>query len=800
MREIELRLALVFYGGVSLAIYMHGVSREILSLVRACASRAPKPNRPFTPEECRALSPSEKAYAALLEAVGETVRLRVVVDAIAGASAGGVNGVMLARAIAHDLPLDSHRDLWLKHADVTELARPQDGLTRYLKSGVSPVLNRVISSQLNRQITEPETREKLRLFMQSRWFTPPFSGEAYISWMLDAYQKMEEGAEPGATLIPQGQALDLFVTITDYHGRCRKIRIDDPAFIEEWDHRRILNFKARHRATGDLESELDSRAAPELVFAARATSSFPGAFPPATIAEMDKVLDERGEIWPNREKFLKRRLELTGEKAAHHCFVDGSVVMNKPFAPVIEVVRQRPATREVARRLVYVDPVPVDRKGAPNDLEELPGFFRVILASLAHIPRNEPVGDDLMEIEAGNRRSRWLAHTISAVDPVAAPAVRKILPLWGRMKPETMSSCREKANAMAHEQAGYAYLNYQSQKLHAISDSLAALLRELANPEPDDTFEYDWVGLINGYLDTLSNLPGGGNLKPSPAIIHFLKQFDVDYRIRRLRFTIRRLNSFYQERAALMDGEGARIQFDQLKSRLYEQIDLLQARWTGAFFEPEVSDAARNLAEVCQTGTEGARLGALVVFLKMLAGQMRLPELDAWQDEILSDVAAHMLEGDWYKRLIEAYIGYAFYDLVIFPGLQGNDFAEVGETLVDRISPKDATSLQEEGFELKGKALNTFGAFFNRSWREHDYLWGRLNTAERLISIVLSASDDIEIDPDRLLKLKHDIFRAILDEERPYLRTIGAEMDTVERKIEAMATAERVSDPVDYVA
>ena len=35
MREKELRLALICYGGVSLAIYMHGVTREIWHLIRA---------------------------------------------------------------------------------------------------------------------------------------------------------------------------------------------------------------------------------------------------------------------------------------------------------------------------------------------------------------------------------------------------------------------------------------------------------------------------------------------------------------------------------------------------------------------------------------------------------------------------------------------------------------------------------------------------------------------------------------------------------------------------------------------
>ena len=41
-----------------------------------------------------------------------------------GASAGGINGTMLARALTHDLPMDALRDLWLENADVTVLLSP----------------------------------------------------------------------------------------------------------------------------------------------------------------------------------------------------------------------------------------------------------------------------------------------------------------------------------------------------------------------------------------------------------------------------------------------------------------------------------------------------------------------------------------------------------------------------------------------------------------------------------------------------------------------------------------------------
>jgi len=35
MKEKELRLALVLFGGVSLAVYQHGINRELLNLARA---------------------------------------------------------------------------------------------------------------------------------------------------------------------------------------------------------------------------------------------------------------------------------------------------------------------------------------------------------------------------------------------------------------------------------------------------------------------------------------------------------------------------------------------------------------------------------------------------------------------------------------------------------------------------------------------------------------------------------------------------------------------------------------------
>src|SRR3954452_18442494 len=93
----ELRLALVCYGGVSLAIYMHGITKEIEKLVVASAAfEHNDEHNPFPDVD------SAHAWWDMLAHIRDQqggVRLRVVVDIVAGTSAGGINGVFLAKAL-----------------------------------------------------------------------------------------------------------------------------------------------------------------------------------------------------------------------------------------------------------------------------------------------------------------------------------------------------------------------------------------------------------------------------------------------------------------------------------------------------------------------------------------------------------------------------------------------------------------------------------------------------------------------------------------------------------------------------
>ena len=82
MRQKELRIGLVCYGGVSLAVYMHGVTKEVWNLARA--------SRDFhTPGHSSHGVAGE--YRRLLDLLADRhdLRLRVLPDIFSGASAGG---------------------------------------------------------------------------------------------------------------------------------------------------------------------------------------------------------------------------------------------------------------------------------------------------------------------------------------------------------------------------------------------------------------------------------------------------------------------------------------------------------------------------------------------------------------------------------------------------------------------------------------------------------------------------------------------------------------------------------------
>ncbi len=797
MREKELRLALVCFGGVSLAVYMHGVTKEIQKLARASKIYHAAPDRPpregygeMNDDPARETD-TEAVYFDFLREIGKSLDFRIIVDVVAGASAGGINGIFLARALAHDLPLDSHRKMWLERADVLKLMDQNAIAGRWSKIYMQPFLWLMNWRRFGRVAPDIETRTKLSIFLRSRWFKPPFSGDYMTKILLDACESMGEGRTEASSLLPSGQRLDLFVSVTDFYGYGDSIPLHDPPTIREREHRHVLKFVYRRPAGQEAQSEFNRNYIPGLVFAARATSSFPGAFPPVQISEIDRVLKKQNKKWPTREDFLASKFEplhAAGDNPLTTSFIDGSVVNNKPFAEAISALSGRPAHREVDRRIVYIDPNP-DRS-IPKPGAKPPGFFRTLRGALSDIPRNEPIRDELAWINTFSNRVRRVRQVFESTRPHITSLVQGLIDAADMRAPnqDTFKKWRSDANTAAAQQAGYAYSSYVHLKIMGVLESLTKLIADQCGCIHDLSRRRELSIMLEQWAHDQGILPVG-NVPADHEIIdpdkqfpwvRFLRSFDVNFRIRRIRLVIRRLNELYHE---IPVGEACIVDSDclnEFKTTLYEILDLFEQRWRRDFHQKVIGGLAQALLE-------NKDLSVLNDLVEKTGNNMTLKELDLKIDEIFSVMALNYLPEVARKELIPIYIGFAFFDVLTFPTMQWEEVSELDEINVDRISPEDATAIRKGGAKatLRGIRLGHFGAFFSRKDRENDYLWGRLHATDRLVDIVMSSvreKSDVDIDVDNF---KRRLFHAILDTEKDHLPSCEGLIASLRREIGA---------------
>lgn len=773
----ELRLAVVCYGGVSLAIYMHGITKEIHKLVTASQGLEASPDEdPFRGRGTE--SPYWHALRRITELQG--VRQRVVVDIVSGTSAGGINGVYLAKALASNTSQDSLRDMWMTRGDLRELI-PYPVPTLGLK-----IASWVIASALRRR---PR---------------PPLDGDRMLRWLYEALERMDERTDPVpmpglGSLVPEDQTLELFVTATDLSGYTRWVWSYSPKQVPDRWHRHVFVFTAP-KGGGRLTREHNAA----LAFAARSTASFPGAFAPVSIADVKRVL--RPADWPGRfaDDFASI-YELSGSDVTRAFFVDGGVLDNFPFGSAIHAIVRKPAWSEVDRRLLYVEPDPMVPVAPPGPTDELaavatpsiPGMLATIWSGLSTIPRHEPILTDLQTVRERNERISQIADIVATAYGDVAQRVAALIASSGRQNPPdwaSFSGMNQTATAQAAEDAGVADVTYVRVKLRASLDRFATAAARICRFPPESNHAafvrqviHRWAAL-EGYLETAS--------QPTSVELDFVRAFDLDYRERRLRFVIRRINELYSGLEG--DRHPARARpdrhdLDTTKAGLWQHlIDLRKvigsigpdapgiagevARETSTAFDRNalstiLSSARENTIDDAVEAFTGERHGALNDLRDHLKTYLddRLARfgtetygdfhaaIDGWDDDLRSD-------------MLVRYLGFPYWDRLIYPIQEVADLAELNRIEVIRLSPNDVQLLGRgtARTKLKGVSRGHFGAFFEREYRENDYLWGRLDGAERLLWMLFDAAGY----PADAQSFTRDAFRLILDEEEPHLRTI----------------------------
>ncbi len=769
MRQKELRLALICYGGVSLAVYMHGVTKEIWHLARASqAFHSPEPVE---------LSGVAQVYRDLLTEIEAEhgLRLRVLPDILTGASAGGINAIFLAQSLFSGHSLEPLTELWLDNADVDKLTDPSaQPMWRFAKLWAQPIAEWILRRPGNAvsESVAPETRKEVRRkvsrLVRGRWFNPPFSGEKFSSLLYEAINRMSQ-ADGSKPLLPPGHPVDLFVTTTDFRGHFELLRLNSPPVVIETEHRTPISFRALTPEThkSNLADPL------ELVLAARATASFPGAFPPLQLAEIDDLAAREDHLWVSRGAFLSRILpthmrEGTLDKVA---LIDGSVLVNAPFGGAIEALEGRPAQREVDRRFVYIDPRP-DRVKAYDEQSDQPvGFFQAIFGSLSTLPREQPIRDNLERLEEQSRDAERLGQIVLGLRPEVDQAVEK---LFGRTlfldspSPRRLNNWRSKAQNAAADRAGYAFGAYAQTKFAGILDQLAELVRraapELAVPDTSSIVDALRKELGERGLQRLTADSGGA----SDEAIKFFRAHDIGFRIRRLRLLARRLSRDWE-----VDPEIPDDALDLARERIFDILALYDRADEVDRLGDEFHGLALNVHE---------KPGEVLDFL---ANRRLLPDTDLEAEKLFSH-ALEAMPKNLKRRMLLTYLGFPFFDVATLPLLQNEGLTEYNPIKVDRISPDDARSIREGGTRdtLKGIEFYNFGAFFSRDYRENDYLWGRLHGAERMIDLVDSMVD-AGLPANHLHRFKRKAFLAILDEEDAAGRCQAGLLDQIRSEVEA---------------
>lgn len=765
MRQKELRLALVCYGGVSLAVYMHGVTKEVWHLARA--SRAHLDADRNEREEIDGVAGVYRDLLARIESE-QDLRLRVLPDILTGASAGGINAVFLAQALYSGGSLEPVTDLWLKNADVTKLtareARPGWRFAKFWAQPFADWLLRRGGNAVDETVspeTRKEVREKVSSLVRGRWFGPPFSGERFSEMLFEALQSMED-TKPGPVLLPPSHPVNLLVTATDFRGHAETLRLNSPAKVEETEHRMPIAFEAKApiEAGGRLADLL------ELVLAARATASFPGAFPPVVLDEIDRLAAMEGHHWATRGSFLSRIMPAHVHKGTVNevALIDGAVLVNAPFGAALKAMKGRTSQREVDRRFVYIEPrpdrSPVESENAQGETTIRPlGWFSTIFGALSTIPREQPIRDDLERIEKQSRDAYRLRQIVMGLRPDIDRAVEK---LFGRTffldspTPKRLSSWRAKAQTAAADRAGYTFSAYAETKFSVILDRLAELTCKAA---PGFAMS-DCDRVANDFRRELTarglaRLCDDGGA--SPQAIAFFRSHDVGFRIRRLQLLARRLSRDWE-----IDPEIPDDALDIARSKIYHILSLYE-----------------GVDDVAHLGEEFVPIAAATMehpgaALDFLARNRMPPEIDVEAENLLAEALADMPR-NLKRRMLLTYLGFPFYDVATLPLLKSERLDEYNPVKIDRISPDDARSIREGGTTdtLRGTEFYNFGAFFSRSYRENDYIWGRLHGAERMIDLVVSTLET-PMGDDAVRSAKRSAFLAILDEEAETKRCSSA--------------------------
>jgi patatin-related protein len=824
----EIRIASVMFGGVSLAVYMNGITQELLRVVRATAPQpATRSEKEWAAHDWKLrrniqqllddsqLQSTESVYRILGRSLfhgrapgtplslSGPIRSRIVVDVLAGTSAGGINSVYLAKALVNNQNLDELKQMWMDQADIDTLLN--DG-------GSDPA-------------SFPPGPSKTSLLNSTRMYGLLYS----------AFDNMDVKQRIGSPLTDE---VDLFVTTTDLDGMATPIQLAD-SVIEERVHKASFHFVYGPRRPGD-PNDFTATYNAMLAFASRCTSSFPIAFEPMTLEHIDRRLPglalaiQQNSDHPLRKFFTQFEIDNPGLSFVRRPLADGGYLNNKPFSFVIDLLKLRTSAVPVRRKLLFLDPFPELDSQVRHTKQDI-DFVENALDAASVLPRYQTIREDIERLNDYNRQvhaAQLLAREIEDESPNLARE-------YADGQNPAAYPTRTLSN-LVDTQFGRCYRTYHRLRVSKVTDELATLVTRLLGQNDCSDTRLAIRMLIHAWrIDNYSPETQAGKRLET----FFLFQYDLGFRFRRAVYVRGRIDALLFELASTDEQSESRLigllqavlpaeavpaaaarlrdAKDQAVAELYRLRDQNEfVRWKLATERERIligtvrggldrkTTERRNALLQALAGTEltgddfrwilmpvdddecqqradilyrtGQRPGVDTRPRPVKPNIVQAAELLAeWCTDILGTLSADFTkqvhrQQDFIRSatgIVNEYvwIHYQYFDcrdMQVFTVMQDQLAGEGSAVEIYRVSPLDATQLRTASDpggnnKLAGTALFAFGAFLSQKWRSNDMMWGRLDGAERIIGAMLPDEGDTALRR----QLCEQAFRVIIDEE-----------------------------------
>lgn len=771
----EIRFAVVLYGGISLAIYINGVAQELFKMVRATSSGAVREN----------LSASEQVY----HDIGKQLGVRFIVDILSGTSAGGINAVYLAKALANDQKMDGVEKVWLEEGDIARLVN--DGAsTGDLPASLQKILN-------------AKPRKSL------------LNGQRMYYKLLEALHGMDQ--KPAQAPSPYASELDLFITATDLRGTTLPIRLSNTV-IQENRYRSVFHFRYSARGEFMERNDFSRNDNPYLAFAARCTSSLPFAFEPVKFEDALEVIknceipdykDDSNyeERWKNYfdEFYTSGVSRANFEKIT---FGDGGYLDNKPFSYATRTIVQREAEFPIDRKLIYVEPAP-EYVGDQKHREPLPppDAIENTVAALLTLPRSETIREDIQFIKERNQIiERARNYQGFAIEGLTEDAVKGKMATKNRLKNWISTGAKTWPDMYLDESVkkyGNSYFGYHYARVAMVTDEIAKLItNSLGFDEDSDQFAAIRLLVQKWRNRKFSLAPEKGKETEN----QFMFRMDSGYRVRRLKFVLQIIDRLLSINEGNIDNAKDGV-VKKARSILLYSGGRFPSRNQLPEYQAELRKFRKQftglLNTLIQSTSDPARLGIMdtaklssddlkQVLEESVANPTANPgnkTMDGLLNRLSNDlysarershkecrnVFASQVNGKNIPKMLMACLkfyfdSYDYFDTITLPLLAGTKAGESDIIDIIRISPEDATSQINDGIDkskkLLGTTLGNFGAFFKREWRQNDILWGQLDAADIILkSLKGYVSQDHQKSEDQLNKWVEKAQAAILREK-----------------------------------